>query len=289
MKKLLLILLCFPFIGFGQSSSEAMQKLREIKELLDLKLITQSEYDSISVILKNKILKGTTTKSAKKNTLNDGFYYNGKIMYPEKFAESTTDYLGAALTYGLGGGGVKSFLNNKSSKTKVKIDNQKFTLQITKNVDIAGNAQSNIAYQQFFSAVQSPQDFALIKFKIKESTEQRWVKTGKMNLLDGYSLSISGKEYIEFDWETLPNNKGFNIETDLDEGEYAFIFVGTSAYSQNAIYTFSIEDSKNQKDLNTNKNSEKPQTISKPKMKDYKSSSDYQKALREYYKSIEKQ
>ena len=42
MKKLLLILLCVPIIGFGQSSSEAMQKLREIKELLDLKLITQN-------------------------------------------------------------------------------------------------------------------------------------------------------------------------------------------------------------------------------------------------------
>ena len=287
MKKLLLILLCLPIIGFGQSSSEAMQKLREIKELLDLKLITQNEYDSISVILKNKIIKGTTGKKVNNTTLNDGFYYNGNIMYPEKFSESTTDYLGAALTYGLGGGGVKSFLNKKSSKSKVKIDNQKFVLQITKNVDLAGNAQSNIALQQFFSTVQSPQDFALIKFKIKKSTEQRWVKTGKMNLLEGYSFSISAKEYIEFDWEALPNNKGFSIQTNLSEGEYAFVFVGTSAYSQNAIYTFSIEGSKTKEDLNSDTNLEKSQVTSKPKMKDFKTSSDYQKALRKYYKSIE--
>ena len=287
MKKLLLILFCIPMIGFGQSSSDAMQKLREIKELLDLKLITQIEYDSISIILKNKIIKGTSVKKVNNTNLNDGFYYNENIIYPEKFSESTTDYLGAALTYGLGGGGVKSFLNKESSKSKVNIDNQKFVLQITKNVDLAGNTQSNIALQQFFSTVQSPQDFALIQFKIKKSTEQRWVKTGKMNLLEGYSLSISAKEYIDFDWEELPNNKGFSIQTNLDEGEYAFVFVGTSAYSQNAIYTFSIEDLKTKEDSNLGTNSEKSQVISKPQMKDFKSSPDYQRALRKYYKSLD--
>ena len=284
MRKLLLILLCLPFIGFGQTSEDAMQKLRNVKELLELNLITQIEYDSISVELKNIIINSNSEVKKISSNIDDGFYYNGNIIYPEKFSESKTDYLGSALTYGLAGGGTKSYLNNKSSKTKIDIDNQEFILQITKNVDLAGNTQSNIALQQFFSTVQSPQDFALIRFKIKKTTEQRWIKTGSVNLLEGYTFAINSKEYLDFDWEKLPELRGFKIQTELTSGEYAFVFIGTSAYSQNAIYTFSIEEESIKEKVMTN---DEKEISTKPKRRDYKSSSDYMKALRRYHKSIE--
>ena len=284
MKKLLLILLCLPFIGFGQTSEDAMQKLRNVKELLELNLITQIEYDSISVELKNIIINSNSEVKKNSSNIDDGFYYNGNIIYPEKFSESKTDYLGTALTYGLAGGGTKSYLNNQSSKTKIDIDNQEFILQITKNVDLAGNTQSNIALQQFFSTVQSPQDFALIRFKIKKTTEQRWIKTGSVNLLEGYTFAINSKEYLDFDWERLPELRGFKIQTELTSGEYAFVFIGTSAYSQNAIYTFSIEEESIKEEVITK---DEKENSTKPKRRDYKSSSDYMKALRKYHKSIE--
>ena len=284
MKKLLLILLCLPFIGFGQTSEDAMQKLRNVKELLELNLITQIEYDSISVELKNIIINSNSEVKKTSSNIDDGFYYNGNIIYPEKFSESKTDYLGTALTYGLAGGGTKSYLNNQSSKTKIDIDNQEFILQITKNVDLAGNTQSNIALQQFFSTVQSPQDFALIRFKIKKTTEQRWIKTGSVNLLEGYTFAINSKEYLDFDWERLPELRGFKIQTELTSGEYAFVFIGTSAYSQNAIYTFSIEEESIKEEVITK---DEKENSTKPKRRDYKSSSDYMKALRKYHKSIE--
>ena len=284
MRKLLLILLCLPFIGFGQTSEDAMQKLRNVKELLELNLITQIEYDSISVELKNIIINSNSEVKKISSNIDDGFYYNGNIIYPEKFSESKTDYLGTALTYGLAGGGTKSYLNNQSSKTKIDIDNQEFILQITKNVDLAGNTQSNIALQQFFSTVQSPQDFALIRFKIKKTTEQRWIKTGSVNLLEGYTFAINSKEYLDFDWEKLPELRGFKIQTELTSGEYAFVFIGTSAYSQNAIYTFSIEEESIKEKVMTN---DEKEISTKPKRRDYKSSSDYMKALRRYHKSIE--
>ena len=284
MKKLLLILLCLPFIGFGQTSEDAMQKLRNVKELLELNLITQIEYDSISVELKNIIINSNSEVKKNSSNIDDGFYYNGNIIYPEKFSESKTDYLGTALTYGLAGGGTKSYLNNQSSKTKIDIDNQEFILQITKNVDLAGNTQSNIALQQFFSTVQSPQDFALIRFKIKKTTEQRWIKTGSVNLLEGYTFAINSKEYLDFDWEKLPELRGFKIQTELTSGEYAFVFIGTSAYSQNAIYTFSIEEESIKEEVITK---DEKENSTKPKRRDYKSSSDYMKALRKYHKSIE--
>ena len=284
MRKLLLILLCLPFIGFGQTSEDAMQKLRNVKELLELNLITQIEYDSISVELKNIIINSNSEVKKTSSNIDDGFYYNGNIIYPEKFSESKTDYLGTALTYGLAGGGTKSYLNNQSSKTKIDIDNQEFILQITKNVDLAGNTQSNIALQQFFSTVQSPQDFALIRFKIKKTTEQRWIKTGSVNLLEGYTFAINSKEYLDFDWEKLPELRGFKIQTELTSGEYAFVFIGTSAYSQNAIYTFSIEEESIKEEVITK---DEKENSTKPKRRDYKSSSDYMKALRKYHKSIE--
>jgi|TARA_B110000908_G_scaffold146166_1_gene176953 hypothetical protein len=284
MRKLLLILLCLPFIGFGQTSEDAMQKLRNVKELLELNLITQIEYDSISVELKNIIINSNSEVKKNSSNIDDGFYYNGNIIYPEKFSESKTDYLGTALTYGLAGGGTKSYLNNQSSKTKIDIDNQEFILQITKNVDLAGNTQSNIALQQFFSTVQSPQDFALIRFKIKKTTEQRWIKTGSVNLLEGYTFAINSKEYLDFDWERLPELRGFKIQTELTSGEYAFVFIGTSAYSQNAIYTFSIEEESIKEEVITK---DEKENSTKPKRRDYKSSSDYMKALRKYHKSIE--
>ena len=283
MKKLLL-LLCLPMIGFGQTSEDAMQKLRNVKELLELNLITQIEYDSISVVLKNIIINSNSEVKKNSSNIDDGFYYNGNIIYPEKFSESKTDYLGSALTYGLAGGGTKSYLNNQSSKTKIDIDNQEFILQITKNVDLAGNTQSNIALQQFFSTVQSPQDFALIRFKIKKTTEQRWIKTGSVNLLEGYTFAINSKEYLDFDWEKLPELRGFKIQTELTSGEYAFVFIGTSAYSQNAIYTFSIEEESIKEEVITK---DEKENSTKPKRRDYKSSSDYMKALRKYHKSIE--
>ena len=284
MKKLLLILIALPMIGFGQTSEDAMQKLRNVKELLELNLITQIEYDSISVELKNIIINSNSEVKKISSNIDDGFYYNGNIIYPEKFSESKTDYLGTALTYGLAGGGTKSYLNNQSSKTKIDIDNQEFILQITKNVDLAGNTQSNIALQQFFSTVQSPQDFALIRFKIKKTTEQRWIKTGSVNLLEGYTFAINSKEYLDFDWEKLPELRGFKIQTELNSGEYAFVFIGTSAYSQNAIYTFSIEEKGIKKEVITK---DEKENGTKPKRRDYKSSSDYMKALRKYHKSIE--
>ena len=86
MKKLLLVLLCLPMIGFGQTSEDAMQKLRNIKELLELNLITQIEYDSISVELKNIIINSNSEVKKISSNIDDGFYYNGNINAQHYFS-----------------------------------------------------------------------------------------------------------------------------------------------------------------------------------------------------------
>jgi len=274
MKKIyILLILLIPFIGFSQSSAEAMEKLKNMKELLDMDLITKNEFDSISKGLKKIILSNRDLETTNENK-SDGFYYNDEILYPEKFSESQTDYLGYALTYGLAGGSTKSILNGETSR--VKVDSvQQFKLYISENVDLAGNNRSNIQNQQFFSYAQSPQDFALVQLTVNKNKETRWIKTGSMSLADGYSFSIKAKEYIDFKWKETAKAGEFVIDTKLASGEYAFIFVGTSAYSNNAIYTFSV---KVDNEINNNTDI----TAKKPRRFDYNSHQEYMKALKEY-------
>jgi hypothetical protein len=269
-----LLILLIPFLSVAQSSSEAMEKLKNMKELLEMDLISKSEFDSISKGLKEIILSDTKDDVQKSN-ISDGFYYKDNIMYPEKFSESKTDYVGYALTYGLAGGSTKSILNGLTSR--VKVDSiQEFKLYISENVDLAGNNRSNIQHQQFFSSAQSPQDFALVKLTVDENKETRWIKTGSMSLADGYSFSIKAKEYIDFEWENSKKKGEFIIKTELKSGEYAFVFVGTSAYSNNSIFTFSVE--------NEIKNSTSNTSLKKPRRFDYKTQQEYLKALKEYNK-----
>ena len=274
MKKIyILLILLIPFIGFSQSSVEAMEKLKNMKELLDMDLITKSEFDSISKGLKKIILSNRDLETTNDNK-SDGFYYNDEILYPEKFSESQTDYLGYALTYGLAGGSTKSILNGETSR--VKVDSvQQFKLYISENVDLAGNNRSNIQNQQFFSYAQSPQDFALVQLTVNKNKETRWIKTGSMSLADGYSFSIKAKEYIDFKWKETAKAGEFVIDTKLASGEYAFIFVGTSAYSNNAIYTFSVK-------VDNEINNITDITAKKPRRFDYNSHQEYMKAVKEY-------
>lgn len=239
MKKLLLLLLLIPLVSFGQTNSEAMKKLKNSKELLEMGLITQKEFDSIAVSLKDIILN---SKVVKEEISDDGFYITNKKLIPEKFAESKTDILGGVLTGGIGGGGTKSYLIGLTSRNKLKIKNQELTLKINQNVDVAGNKLSNISTQQFFSDAQSPNDFALVKLNTNIKKEERWIKTGSMSLAGGISFQIKKKLYIDFEWEELENNT-FKIKTNLEPDNYAFIFIGigTSAYSNNSIFTFTVE------------------------------------------------
>ncbi|MEO2143052.1 MAG: hypothetical protein ABGW83_02890, partial [Flavobacteriaceae bacterium] len=223
MRKFLILLLFIPLVSFGQTSSEAMQKLQYSKELLKMELITQKEFDSIAVALKDIILN---SKIVKEEILDDGFYITNKKLIPEKFAESKTNIWGSALTIGIGGGGTKSYLIGLTSKNKLKVKNQELTLKINQNVDVAGNKISNISTQQFFSDAQSPNDFALVKLNKNIKKKERWIKTGSMSLAGGFSFQIKKKLYIDFEWEELENNT-FKIKTNLEPDNYAFVFIGT--------------------------------------------------------------
>ena len=136
----------------AQTQSEAMVKLKNIKELLEMELISQKEFDSISQELKNIILN-----SKVEDNRPNGFYIGDNEIIPERFAESKTDVVGIIITGGLAGGETKSYLLGADSKYTLDINKQVLTLRINRDSN-----SGNIPIQQFFSDIQSPNDFALV-------------------------------------------------------------------------------------------------------------------------------
>lgn len=238
MKKLLIITLLISSVNslVGQSNNNALKKLQSTKELYELGLINKKEFDSIAKELKDIILNSEVIENKK----IDGFYIGDKRLVPEKFAESKVDVLGTALTYGLAGGGTKSILIGDTSKNKMGIESQVLKLYINQNVDAGGNTMSNISNQQFFSNAQSPDDFTLIKLKVNKDKKERSVKIGSMSLTGGFSFQIKKKFHLKFEWKQVKDFE-YSIKTNLESGEYAFVFTGTTAYSNAAVYTFSVE------------------------------------------------
>lgn len=235
MRIIILIFLLVSSNMFCQMNDEAVKKLKGAKELLELELITQKEFDSIANELKKLILKSDVTVKEK---IQDGFYIDKEFLLPERFAESKTDILGAALSSGLVGGGTKSMLAGLKSNN-IFTKGQKMYLKIKSNV--IGEFESSLAYQQFFSFVQSPNDFALVKLKISTKNKSRWIKTGSMSLAAGYNFTIKRKEFIDFDFKKVEGEDDmFELNFNLPAGEYAFVYIGTSAYSNNSIFSFSV-------------------------------------------------
>ena len=93
----------------------------------------------------------------------------------------------------------------------------------------------------FFSAIQSPNDFALVKLKKPMNSNKggRVVKTGSMSLVSGYRLNIKPNVMIPFEWKETAK-RSFEITARLNKGEYAFIYIGANTYTYTSLYTFSL-------------------------------------------------
>jgi len=234
MRHLLLIFFTF-FIAFSSAQNDVLiQKLKNSKELLSLGLLIQVEYDSITKEIKSKILRSDGSNEF------DGFYYHGKRIVPEVFANHKIDMLGTMFSFGLAGGGTKSILIGSSSMNKIDRQNQVMLLDITRNVDFRGNTISTISNEQNIASAQSPANFILVPLRVNSKKNQRSIKIGSLGLLKGPSFQIDPKLLMDFTWEAISNSK-FRIQTNLSPGEYAFVYKGTtSQFSSNPIFSFSV-------------------------------------------------
>ena len=191
----------------------------------------------------------------------DGFFYNGKKLYPEKFAQTkTAGAFAVGLTYGLAKAKTKSYLSKPKARTRAEKE-PSFKLVISPVFN------TGVQTAGIWSAVQSPDEFALVKFrgdykhmkfervvtkkngKIKKERytkailQKRWLETGSFGLYSGMTTSPDPKQFITFDWEEGEGEGEFIIKTYIGiPGEYGFIYIGNNtAYANQAVYAFGIE------------------------------------------------
>ena len=273
MKKylLLIILILFSSSSFSQDDADAMTKLKNVKELFEMGLVSQKEYDSIAknltqIILNTKV--DSDVESNPESSSEEGFFSQGVKLTPERFVDTRTDVLGTALTSGILGGGIKSYLMNEKSPNVIKLtpdgepvnlkkrDQKKYLNdedqlgkidtefgQVIFNLSInESEVFSGIANQFLFSAIQSPNDFALVKLRkpFNKNRGGRVVKTGSMSLASGYTLNIKSNVMIPFEWKNL-EKRSFEITSRLNRGEYAFVYIGGNAYTNTTLYSFSLQ------------------------------------------------
>ena len=235
MKYLVLFLIIFMSFSLEAQENSLFKKLRNSKELLSIGVLTQKEFDSIVKEVKYLILNSESPKDL------DGFYYQDKRIFPEVFSNHKIDMLGIMFSFGLAGGGTKSILTGSSSINQVDQNNQEIILIINRNVDVAGNTLSTITNDQVHASAQSPANFILIPLKVNNKKQQRSIKIGSFGLFNGPSFQIDSKYMLDFEWKEVSNSK-FRIKTNLQEGEYAFVYKGTtSQFSSSPIYSFSVK------------------------------------------------
>ena len=274
MKKylLLIILILFSSSSFSQDDADAMTKLKNVKELFEMGLVSQKEYDSIAknltqIILNTKV--NSDVESNPESSSEEGFFSQGVKLTPERFADTKTDIIGTALTSGIVGGGIKSYLIGSKSPNVLKFTSDSLPIKLknrdkkkynSKEDQFVGEFDDNfgsitinlnikeseiftgIANQFLFSAIQSPNDFALVKLKkpMNSNNGGRVLKTGSMSLVSGYRMNIKPNVMIPFEWKSL-DKRSFEISVRLNKGEYAFVYIGGNAYTYTSLYTFSLQ------------------------------------------------
>lgn len=140
----------------------------------------------------------------------------------------------------------KSILDGGTSHCQIKETEPAFMFYFPKVENDAFQAQNgaDALIGQFWGAVQSPNEFALIKLNKKKST--RTLPDGmSVNVLAAASFTIPAKSAVDFNIEQI-NNYTFKVTVPggLEPGEYAFYYRGnTSSFLQNqTAYDFTITE-----------------------------------------------
>jgi len=191
------------------------------------------------------IISLIASKSKTKSKTGIYFDNNGKLklIQPSVFSGSKSNNFAARLTSGIVSNKIKSVIVNSHSSNTVT--NQEFTFLFSPDND--GNALSNTGRENWwFKTATSPNEFVLVRLKVKEKRNQRELVTGKGNGFTGNAqIGVEGKNTISVSIQDLGNGK-FKVTPNqrLTTGEYCFFYQGTipqGAFTNQSIFDFSIQ------------------------------------------------
>lgn len=189
-------------------------------------------------------------KKSKHNTKSKtGIYYlvdgKKKLIQPSVFSGTNSNRAAQMLVSGLINAKKKAQLPKISSSNVVKgVPEFEFVFdEKSTEADNMQTSQANGAglLNWWFRVATNPNEFVLVKFKVKKGKNLREVVIGKSNTLSS-SNGIDSKNAIPFSVEEIESNR-FKVKIDnLEAGEYCFIYQGQvpQGRSNQSVFDFSV-------------------------------------------------
>lgn len=261
--KLIIIFVLFLFKLNGQEviTNESLIQMKELgfEESLIISKIQSSDVDFDSSISALSLLKklgisssviSLVMEKSKSNTKSKtGIYYlsNNKLkpILPSVFSTSNTNAVAQRMVSPLINSKVKSQLPKTQSNNVIYSRSPELTFVFDPETE-ADNMQSFQGqnpnfFNWWFRIATSPNEFVLVKMRVRESKNLREVITGKNSAFTS-SAGIDPKSSIPFSIEVLGNNKYKVTPDNLEAGEYCFIYQGSLPYGRTnqSVFDFSI-------------------------------------------------
>lgn len=259
---LLLILLCFNAQAQELITNESVLQMQQMDfdDFMIADKINSSDvkFDaSISALgelkkagVSSEIISLIMEKSKQNTKSRTGIYYLAddgglKMVHATVFSGTSEDAVANRLVSGFIPKTKKARLSSSQSNNIIDKDSPEFTFIFDPSSSEVDNMQIGQGggghLDWWFRTASSPNEFVLIKLDVNEKRNLRELITGKSNLVSSND-GIDPKYAINFDIEEIEGNKFKVTPTDLEEGEYAFMYQGKvpNGRANQSVFDFSI-------------------------------------------------
>ena len=192
-------------------------------------------------------------EKSKQNTKSKtGIYFvdaegEDKLIQPSVFSGNNSNRVAQVLVSGLINSKQKARLPRTTSNNVIRNSTPEFTFKFNPATTEVDNLQTNQGSQAgllnwWFRVASNPNEFVLVKLKVRQKQNLREVITGKSNWLSS-NEGIDPKLAINFSIEEIEGNVFKVVPTTLEPGEYCFIYQGQvpQGRQNQSVFDFSIQ------------------------------------------------
>lgn len=190
-------------------------------------------------------------KSVHNSISKTGIYYRNnndelELIQPAVFSGSSSNSAAQQLVSGLINSKNKAIIPTATSSNTVPTNTPEFTFIFdasSANIDNMQNqGGGGDPYNWWFKIASSPNEFVLLKLKVRKRKNLREIVIGKSNAL-GSSSGIDPKDALSFSIDPIEGNKFVVTPQALEMGEYAFFYQGQipGGRSNQAVFDFSVK------------------------------------------------
>lgn len=234
----------------GFDDAMIIEKINNSDTKLDASIAALSKLKKAGI--SSDVISLVMKKERHNSISKTGIYYmvdgKKKLIQPSVFSGTNSNSAAQKLVSGLINSKVKAQLPRTKSNNVIKNTSPEFQFifnPMTTQVDNLQNTQGNNnigLLNWWFRVASNPNEFVLVKFKVKKRKNLREVVIGKKSAISSNS-GIDPKKAISFSIEQLEANKFKVIAENLEPGEYCFIYQGQvpQGRENQSVFDFSIQ------------------------------------------------